>query len=914
MHKSSLRPKIEITGSGGHVRTDADLRIRMNDLLARPAPLLTRTTDFSSKHSMKPTPTLPAAVSLMAATALFCLTAAARQRPAGENDLIPPSTPLVACDPYFSVWSPADNLTDVETTHWTGKTQPLTSVVHIDGKPFRVIGATPENVPALEQKSLTVWPTRTIYQFEGAGIQLNLTFTTPALPEDMALLSRPVTYLNYDFRATDGKDHDVQIYFGAGAELAVNTPEQQVTCEIENIPSLTTVKIGSTSQRVLGSKGDDHRIDWGYAYISAPQGSAAADLGRPATRAGAAHNETDGKPVTTRAADTGAGLVMTPLRVGATPVSTWLMIAYDDLFSIQYNRENLRPYWRKDGWEAKDLLLASAAEHASLMERCAAFDKELMQDMVAIGGEKYAKITALAYRQCFAAGKFVADQNGQPLQFSKENHSNGCIATSDVFYPMSPQFLLFGPTVAKSFLVPFMNYASSDRWTFPFAPHDLGTYPIANGQVYGGGEKTEENQMPVEESGNLVILMAAVAQMEGNADFAGLYWDTLVQWAGYLKDKGFDPENQLCTDDFSGHLAHNVNLSVKAICGIGAFAKLCEMRGEKGLAAEYQETAREFAKRWVKEAKDGDHYRLAFDRPGTWSQKYNLIWDKVLGLDLFPDDVFRTEMDFYLKTQNTYGLPLDNRADYTKLDWILWSATLTDRKDFESMVTPVFRFLNETPDRSPMTDWYQTKTARKVGFTARPVVGGVFVKALYDAPLWKKHASRDATHAKGWAPMPEYIAPVITKFAPTADESDAVMWNYHTTQPGDGWMRPDFDDSTWRRGPGGFGTRGTPNSHVRTVWDTNEIWMRRTITLPDPLPENLALIAHHDEDVAVYVNGTLAATATGFNAEYETLPFIKGAQSAFKPGANVIAVHCRQTSGGQYIDVSVATIVPGKKK
>src|SRR5690606_28551284 len=121
---------------------------------------------------------------------------------------------------------------------------------------------------------------------------------------------------------------------------------------------------------------------------------------------------------------------------------------------IQYNRKNLRPYWRKDGWEAKDLLEASAAEYASLQERCETFDAELMADMERIGGERYAKLCALAYRQCFAAGKVVADDNGQPIQFNKENHSKGCIATSDVFYPVAPQFLLFGPSLAKSFLVP----------------------------------------------------------------------------------------------------------------------------------------------------------------------------------------------------------------------------------------------------------------------------------------------------------------------------------------------------------------------------------------------------------------------------------------------------------------------------
>ncbi len=208
-----------------------------------------------------------------------------------------------------------------------------------------------------------------------------------------------------------------------------------------------------------------------------------------------------------------------------------------------------------------------------------------------------------------------------------------------------------------------MDYAASERWRFPFAPHDLGTYPMANGQVYGDGERGVNNQMPVEESGNLLLLFGAVAQMEGNADFAGLYWAQLKKWAEYLKDKGFDPENQLCTDDFAGHLAHNVNLSAKAICGLGSFAKLCDMRGDKAAAAEYSKLAREFAARWVKEADDGDHFRLAFDRPGTWSQKYNLIWDRILGLNLFPAEVLRREMDFYKKTQNKYGIAAGQPQD-----------------------------------------------------------------------------------------------------------------------------------------------------------------------------------------------------------------------------------------------------------
>ena len=843
--------------------------------------------------------------------ALYTLPAPRR---AEGDKLIPPATPLVACDPYFSIWSPADKLTDEDTVHWTGKPHRLTSMVRIDGKPYRIMGASPGTVPALEQTGLTVLPTRTIYTFSGAGVGLTLTFMTAALPEDIDILSRPVTYVTYEFRSIDGKKHDAALYLDASAEITVNTPnQQQVVWSQEQVNDLNVLKIGSKDQPILAKRGDDIRIDWGFLYVATPSAPntlatlmRCGDLRTAFASQGKFPAEKLAQPAAASDAPV-AAVITDAIQVSAQPVSRWLMLAYDDLYSIQYMKKNLRPYWRRSGWEAADLLQAAARDYESLKKRCAAFDEELMADLTKAGGEKYAKLCALAYRQCFAAGKFVADTNGQPLQFCKENHSNGCVGTSDVFYPMAPQFLLFGPSVAKSFLVPFMNYAASDRWKFPFAPHDLGQYPHANGQRYGGGERTEENQMPVEESGNLLLLMAAVAQMEGNADFAGLYWPQLEKWAEYLKAKGFDPEHQLCTDDFAGHLAHNVNLSAKAICGLGAFARLCDMRGDKVKSAEYSKLAKEFAARWAKEADDGDHFRLAFDNPGTWSQKYNLVWDRILGLNLFPAEVARKEMDYYRKIQNKYGLPLDNRSLYTKLDWILWTATLTQsREDFEAIVDPVCLFLNETPDRSPMTDWYFTNDARKRGFTARPVVGGVFLQMLYDKAVWRKYAGRDKTKAANWAPMPK--PPVLVTLAPTAQDEPG-MWRYTTRGPGEGWFQPGFDAGSWKEGKSGFGTDGTPGAIVNTVWDTRDIWLRREFTLPEGKWDNIGLNVHHDEDVEIYINGVHAATANGYTTDYEALLVNTSAKAALRAGKNVIAVHCRQTGGGQYIDVGLVDVM-----
>lgn len=830
--------------------------------------------------------------------------------------LRPPSVPLVACDPYFSIWSPGDKLTDVDTTHWTGKPQRLTSLVRIDGKSFRIMGAEPAALPALPQLHLQVLPTRTVYTFAGQGIRLTLTFMTADLPSDVDLLSRPVTYLTWSAQSADGHKHKVSVYFDARSELAVNTPDQSVNFQNADVSGIKAWRVGTVDQPVLRKKGDDLRIDWGYFYAAMARNRHASSTVTTADAARESFLE-DGKlpaPAPAASLQNNArndSVIAFAVNLGSVrhkAVSCWLMLAYDDLYSIQYMKHNLRPYWRRNGWEASDLLKAAAHDYPSLVKRCAAFDDELMADLRAAGGEDYAELAALAYRQCFAAGKFVADDHGEPLQFCKENHSNGCISTSDVFYPMSPQFLLFGPTLAKSFLVPFMNYAASERWKFPFAPHDLGTYPQANGQVYGGGERNERDQMPVEESGNLLLLMTAVAEMEGNAEFAGLYWKQLEQWATYLKEKGFDPENQLCTDDFAGHLAHNVNLSAKAICALGAFGKLCEMRGETAEAEEYSRLAHEFAQRWVKEADDGDHFRLAFDKPGTWSQKYNLVWDKILGLDLFPATVAEKEMAFYKKAQNQYGLPLDSRKDYTKLDWTTWTATLTqNRADFETLIKPIIAFLNATPDRTPMTDWYQTKTARQVGFTARPVVGGVFLQMLYNKAVWHQYASRDQTKASNWAPFP--TPPKISVILPAADTRPA-MWSYTTTRPAGEWMAPGFNDSTWKHGESGFGTAGTPGAAIGTTWQTDDIWLRREVNLPALDRGHIQAWLHHDEDVEVYINGVLAVKAGGFVTSYDALPLLPAGQAALKPGKNLIAIHCHQTSGGQYVDFGLVDVQP----
>ena len=671
--------------------------------------------------------------------------------------LRPPSVPLVTHDPYFSIWSGADKLTETDTTHWTGKPHRLTALVRIDGKAYRLLGKEPAGIPALPQTGVEVHPTRTIANFSGAGIRLTLTFLTPALPEDLDVLSRPVTYVTFESFATDGGSHDVACYFDAAAEIAVNEPRQSVTFSRADTATLSTVGIGSSEQPVLAKKGDDLRIDWGYLYLAAPTANGATthllppDMARGAFASGGAFPKVKMACPVPAADAPGACVAFPSAKVSTTPVSQWLMLAYDDEFSIRYFRAKLRPYWRRNGETADLLLEHAAAGYPSLIRRCAEFDACLTADLARFG-ESYAQLCALAYRQTLAGNKLAADAKGQPLMFPKENFSNGCISTLDVLYPQAPFFLALSPALTKAMIQPALDYAASPAWPYDYAPHDLGTYPHATGQVYGMAGK-DGDRMPVEESGNMLIMLAALAKSEGNADYVKPYLTMLGKWTDYLVREGLDPQNQLCSADMFGHLPRAANLGLKAVIAIGGYAQLCEMAGDRERAAKYHAIARDYAAKWQVLAKDDGHTRLAYHLSGSWCMKHNLIWDRILGTGLFPPEVAAAEIAHYRKVQGKYGLPVDNRTDTSLLDWALWSiAPATDPQDFNALFDPIRRYVNETPSRVPLSDWFVTTDARQKGFQARPVVGGVYIKLLADPELWRAWSRRGASVTGPWAP------------------------------------------------------------------------------------------------------------------------------------------------------------------
>lgn len=623
-----------------------------------------------------------------------------------------PSVPLITIDPYFSVWSKDENINFNFTEHWTNKSNSIIGTVFIDEKEYLFLGYD-RDILKLYQTSIDIDAFSTTVVMENDIISLNLKFTSPVLINDLELLTRPVSYLAVDYKLKDNKTHNVKIDIRVSDELCLDEAGQNdVIKENIKIENLVGMKMGNVEQKPLNRSGDDIRIDWGYVYLL-----------------------TNGKNAVTKESDRHGREYIHAICDAKENEKTLFFFAYDDIESIEYFKKPLKSYWNKDGKTILEAIKEASEDYENTLKRCNEFSDNLYNDAVSAGGEKYAELLLLSYRQVIASHKLVLDENKEVLYVSKECNSNGCAVTVDVSYPSTPFFLLYNPELVKGMMRPIYKYAGSSEWTFDFAPHDVGQYPLVNGQVYGGNQL--KYQMPVEECGNMLVMETNVALATKSTSFAESHIEILEKWCKYLIEFGADPGNQLCTDDFAGHLEHNCNLSLKAIMGLRGMAIIMEMSGNKEKAEFYKEKSAEMAENWLKTAVDekGESL-LAFDRPNTFSMKYNMVWDKVWGTGLFSQEFMDRELENNKKYFNKYGMPLDSRADYTKSDWLTWVASMaSDKETFEEFIAPLWLTYNETSTRVAMTDWYDTKSGNMVEFKHRSVQGGLFMKILMDKKL-----------------------------------------------------------------------------------------------------------------------------------------------------------------------------------
>src|ERR1700760_2065494 len=670
----------------------------------------------------------------------------------------PPAAPLAVRSPYVSTWLPATALPATWPEFWPGHTTAMGGIARVDGVSYMFMGdpgiiltipngnhGTPGTTQgfeqALQQTGLEVTPTRSRFTLEGGGIELTVEFLSPVEPGDSKRQSIPFSYVSLSARNIDGHAHDVQLYADISGEWCSGDDSQQITWAPSAVSypggNLQTWAIQLASQQPLTEQ--NQQAAWGSTVWATPSTSGLTWQSGQDVLVRAQFvsngkltdsNDTgfraiqDNWPVFAFCADLG--------QLGGTARTVPLSIGLPRPPAVSYQGQNLDPWWSKEFSSWPDMLGFFHGDLAAAQRRATTLDNRITADARAAGGTAYAGLCAIALRQAYGGTELVAGPDGSAWAFLKEISSDGNVSTVDVLFPAFPVWAYADPGYLALLLAPLLAYAESDKWPEQFAPHDLGSaYPVADGHNDGGGEN-----MPVEETGNMLIMASAYLQQVPSAAraYATAHYPIFKQWADYLVANLPDPGFQNQTDDFAGQIAHSVNLALKGIVGVAAFGQIiAKAAGNSADAASYAAQAKQFISYWVSHAQDpaAAHLDLTYSGDdggnGTWGTTYNGFADRLLGTGLVPAPVRAEQAAWYPRVSNLFGLPLQVPHSYAKSDWQLWTAAwLSDYPVSKQLIEQVYTYANTPPQRVPFSDLYDTISGNQNAFQARPVQGGIF--------------------------------------------------------------------------------------------------------------------------------------------------------------------------------------------
>lgn len=355
-------------------------------------------------------------------------------------------------------------------------------------------------------------------------------------------------------------------------------------------------------------------------------------------------------------------------------------------------------------------------------------DAKVQADSSAISAD-YASIVALSVRQAFGAtevtigkGSTGSFNTSDVLVFLKEISSDGNVNTVDVIMPAWPAFLYVNPQYGRLLLEGLFRYQATGQYPNKWSVHDLGSsYPKALGHNDGSDEA-----MPVEESGNMLIMTLSFTQATNDNSLITQYYDLLDQWTQFLISDSLIPANQLSTDDFAGTLANQTNLAIKGTIGIKAMSVIAGRLGKTAVASNYSSIASSYVPQILNFATSpAGHLELSYNNPATWGLSYNMYADKLLKTNVFPAATFDMQTAWYPTVAQSFGVPLDTRHTYTKSDWQIWTAAfMANTAARDLFISSVRKYAADGANNAPLSDWYETTNGVDEGFRARPVVGG----------------------------------------------------------------------------------------------------------------------------------------------------------------------------------------------
>ncbi|KAJ5930458.1 hypothetical protein N7466_005951 [Penicillium verhagenii] len=658
----------------------------------------------------------------------------------------PPAVPLAVKSPYLSTWLDAGSdggdggyLAGEWPTFWENQITGWCGLVRVDGIAYTWMGlpgSTTVNQTALEYTS-----TKSIFTMDVAGkVEMNITFMSPITPDDLRRQSLVFSYLNVEVSSLDGKAHDVQVYADISAEWVSGDRTVVAEWDYGTTGDVAYHKVYRQTQ--LAFSEINQQGEWGYWYWATDVATGTTHQSGEDT---VVRGQFSSNGTLTNGADTNYRAIQDewPVfafasnlgSVSSTPVSTLFSLGLTQDEAVQYEGASayapLQSLWKAYFDTELDALAFFHGDFSESSSLSDTFDNQVESDSIALGGDDYLALTSLAARQVFGATQLCGTEETMYL-FLKEISSDGNVNTVDVTFPAYPFFIYTNPEYLKLVLAPLYENQEAGKYPNSWAMHDMGSsYPNATGHNDGNDEK-----MPLEECGNMVIMTLAYAQAAKDTTYLSDHYNLLTQWTEYLVAEALYPANQISTDDFAGSLANQTNLALKGMIAIQAMSVIANETGHTADAANYSSIAHSYITQWqtlgINHAASPPHSTLSYGNTSSHGLLYNLYADAQLGLGLVPESVYQMQSNFYPTVANTYGVPLDTRHTYTKLDWQLFAAAISAVDTRSMFFTDLVNWLNKTPTNKALTDLYDTITGDypSTTFFARPVVGGAYAPLL----------------------------------------------------------------------------------------------------------------------------------------------------------------------------------------
>ncbi|KAH6679358.1 hypothetical protein B0J14DRAFT_296214 [Halenospora varia] len=662
----------------------------------------------------------------------------------------PPSYPLAVRNPYLSAWMPGPfvaNLPSNSPQFWAGQNLTWSVIARVDNTTFNLFGVpdAADGTKSAVVQSAEYTSTHSIFILKAGDAKLTLDFFSPVSPSNYLRQSLPFSYLTISASSLTGSN--VEVYSDIDNSWTGKAKDSAWNFTIAGETSLFSMWANNTHTYAQNSM--DQAL-WGETiFASRPSNSSTLSLqsgSRAAVRAQFARN---GKLTDDVPSWISGSVIALSQDLGTVKAesSVTLAIGYVRETAINYLGTPYTGYYRSQYTTIGSAVSHFLDDYSAAEKESQSMDAEIASKSIQASGTNYSAITTLSLRQAYGGIDLVIPlstlNKDDIIMFIKEISSDGNVNTVDIIYPSFPIYYAMDPSYIRLLLEPIMRYLASGRWTQAYAIHDIGSnYPNATGH---DDQKAEE--MPIEESGNLLILAYAYTLATGNSSWASQYQSIFQKYADYLSKNSINIALQLSTTDAAGPLANETNLAVKAAVGLKAYGALFNASNCTDIGSAHAKLIFEDG---LGTDENKTHFTLQYpNNESTYKVIFNLFPDLLLNLSTFPTSAYEMQSSYYPTIHKLGGVALDNRQWWAKSDWNLWCAAVAGDGTKKMFVDDVWKYMSNGVNRWPFSDRWVVASEGVVGaapaavgrewaLRARPTVGGHFALLAMKGPGWLK--------------------------------------------------------------------------------------------------------------------------------------------------------------------------------